>query len=379
MEPIKVLSLFSGAGGDTLGLEQVGFRVVAFSEFDKYAVKSHLTNFPDCVHLANPATNPKGDIRLVPDATFAEMRGKVDMVTATFPCQPFSKGNKKPKGEKVFDDPRAHMHLQFLRATKLVKPRLVMGENVPYLLESPVWKIVKREFKAIGYRMSAKVFDCSRYGVPQKRIRTILVGTRLGEDTFDWGLVEMQSQPPAPVGPILMDTMRMSYRIPDDERHLLPSGWERIVVSTDLRPGPADALPPQGNKITGSLKRGTMYLHKCPAKGEVKLQDPQKPARTIITRYLFSPRNAVLVNNGEALYLRPFCLDELKRIMGFPTSFYLHGKEYKQIFLLGNAVPPPLIACVGRAIMHQFFGGKLPRPKDETGLRQNTLTKWIVR
>ena len=81
----KAISLFSGCGGDTLGLERAGFKVVAFNEFKKPAIDTHMLNFPESVLLTAP-TGSSSDITKVPDSVFEEHRGTIDIVFAGFPC-----------------------------------------------------------------------------------------------------------------------------------------------------------------------------------------------------------------------------------------------------------------------------------------------------
>jgi DNA (cytosine-5)-methyltransferase 1 len=81
----KAISLFSGCGGDTLGLERAGFKVVAFNEFKKSAIDTHMLNFPESVLLTAP-TGSSADITKVPDSVFEAHRGTIDIVFAGFPC-----------------------------------------------------------------------------------------------------------------------------------------------------------------------------------------------------------------------------------------------------------------------------------------------------
>lgn len=83
--PLQAISLFSGCGGDTLGLTRAGFKVVAFNEFNKAAIQSHLANFPDSTLLADP-TSKATDITKVPDSVFEPYKNKVNVVFAGFPC-----------------------------------------------------------------------------------------------------------------------------------------------------------------------------------------------------------------------------------------------------------------------------------------------------
>lgn len=81
----SAISLFSGCGGDTCGLERAGFKVVAFNEFKGAPVKSHLANFPESVALLEPKKDV-GDITKLADSVFEPYAGKVDVVFAGFPC-----------------------------------------------------------------------------------------------------------------------------------------------------------------------------------------------------------------------------------------------------------------------------------------------------
>lgn len=81
----NAISLFSGAGGDTLGIERAGYKVVAFNEFKDAAIKTHKAVFPHSVMLVDPETK-KTDIKKVPDAVFKEFKGNVSLIFAGFPC-----------------------------------------------------------------------------------------------------------------------------------------------------------------------------------------------------------------------------------------------------------------------------------------------------
>jgi len=83
----KAISLFSGAGGDTLGLQRAGFTVVAFSENNKAAIDTHLAAFPESILLKDPTTGST-DIKAIPDSVFEPYRGQVEAIFAGFPCFP---------------------------------------------------------------------------------------------------------------------------------------------------------------------------------------------------------------------------------------------------------------------------------------------------
>lgn len=86
---IKAISLFSGMGGDTLGIIQAGGDVVAFNEFDKHATSCHILNFPDAKLIENPEGKKEKDrtnIQLIPNDTFSAYENSVDLIFAGFPC-----------------------------------------------------------------------------------------------------------------------------------------------------------------------------------------------------------------------------------------------------------------------------------------------------
>tara|TARA_B110001450_G_C17665628_1_gene499388 strand:- start:1206 stop:2630 length:1425 start_codon:yes stop_codon:yes gene_type:complete len=121
---MKAISLFSGMGGDSLGIKNAGIKLVAYSEWINDFQKTHDLNFKDCELLGDG-----GDINNTKDEEFLKYKGKVDLIFAGFPCQGFSNG-----GKKLPDDPRNTLFREFHRAAKLIEPKYIIGENVKGLL-----------------------------------------------------------------------------------------------------------------------------------------------------------------------------------------------------------------------------------------------------
>ena len=172
---MKAISLFSGMGGDSLAIVNSGFELVAYSEWEKEMINTHKLNFPDTILLGN------GDISETSDDELSEYRDIVDLIFAGFPCQGFSHA-----GKKLPDDPRNTLFREFLRTTKLIKPKYIIGENVKGLLSRKnvdgnlYIDIIKNEFNNLGYDIYYKVYMCSKLdiNVPQNRERLIIVGIR---------------------------------------------------------------------------------------------------------------------------------------------------------------------------------------------------------
>ena len=120
---LNAISLFSGMGGDTLGIHNAGLNVLAFNEFDKAATDSHKVNFPNSTlisDISQKKTKDQTNIQLISDSIFLEYKDKVDLIFAGHPCQGFSQG-----GKKLPDDPRNTLFREFVRTAKLIKPKSI--------------------------------------------------------------------------------------------------------------------------------------------------------------------------------------------------------------------------------------------------------------
>jgi|9_EtaG_2_1085328.scaffolds.fasta_scaffold04731_2 DNA (cytosine-5)-methyltransferase 1 len=157
---MKVIDLFSGIGGFSLGLESTGgFETVQFVEYDKWCQKILAKNFPNV-----PIT---GDIR-----NYEGQRA--DVVTGGFPCQPFSVAGKR----KGTDDNR-HLWPEMLRVIKASKPRWVIGENVRNLTsiqEGMVFEQVCTDLENEGYEVQSFIIPASAVEAPHQRYRVWIVG-----------------------------------------------------------------------------------------------------------------------------------------------------------------------------------------------------------
>jgi DNA (cytosine-5)-methyltransferase 1 len=156
---VKVVDLFSGIGGFSLGLESTGgFETVQFVENHEWCQKVLAKNFPG-VPIA-------GDIK--------QYEGKkADVVTGGFPCQPFSVAGKR----KGTNDDR-HLWPEMLRVIKACKPRWVIGENVRNLTsiqDGMVFEQVCTDLEEQGYEVQSFVIPASAVNAPHQRYRVWIV------------------------------------------------------------------------------------------------------------------------------------------------------------------------------------------------------------
>jgi len=129
-DKMKAISLFSGMGGDTLGFEQANVDVVAYSELRPTFRKTHEANFPNSKVIGE---NVNSDITKITDEEFKTYENQIQLLFAGFPCQSFSSG-----GLRKVNDPRNTLFTEFVRATRIIKPDVIIGENVKGLLTKKV-------------------------------------------------------------------------------------------------------------------------------------------------------------------------------------------------------------------------------------------------
>ena len=199
------ISLFTGAFGLDLGMEQAGFHTVSVVEIDPDSNKTIAVNRP---HLSASAV-PR-DICQVSASKLLEEGGKVlnlgrtlksgevDLITGGPPCQPFSTAGKRLS----VGDPRGSLFKEFIRIVKEIQPRFFVMENVRGLLSAPIkhrphkqrgagyppleleempgsaLKVILEEIESIGYKVAYTLLQAADYGVPQTRFRVFFLASR---------------------------------------------------------------------------------------------------------------------------------------------------------------------------------------------------------
>lgn len=166
VEKLRVVSLFSGAGGLDLGLIRAGHEIIWANDFDSDAVETYRTNIGPHIKL--------GSIEDIPSDAIPE----ADVVVGGFPCQGFSHANKM----RAWQDPRNRLYRQFIRVLIDKQPKYFIAENVRGLTTldgGKAYASIQAGFEEAGYRVRAQVLNAADFGVPQKRHRVIFLGTRV--------------------------------------------------------------------------------------------------------------------------------------------------------------------------------------------------------
>ena len=353
------ISLFAGAGGDTQGMEMCGVDVIGFVEIDPIATKTHLLNFPNSVLIGS-------NITLIKDEKFAEYEGQIDYLFGGFPCQTFSHG-----GKKDINDPRGQLYVDFVRATRLIRPKWVIGENVKGILSRKngdgicMADVVVKAFEAIGYSMKYRLINASQFGVPQARERVIFIG-------WPSALSILADGTPAAVAfaipesngrtSCLRDVLEFSL---DDAMEMPQRIIEKIPVGKFIIGGSDESNPtgaPPTNLVKCAENKTELDDITYRTRGKSTFScivDIDDVSRTLICTYMHMPRLFVPVDIGARKYMRPYTVLECQRIQGFPDTFRFAGKKTEKIKQIGNAVPPVIIASMIEYLKQIAFAGTL--------------------
>lgn len=171
---IIAIDLFCGAGGLTQGLKEAGFRVIGAVEKEPVVAETYKLNHSG-VHLWNTDIQNLKAEEII--STLGIEKGQLDLLAGCPPCQGFSSMRTK-NGSSSVEDERNDLVFEMVRLIEELMPKAVMMENVPGLAKDPRMVKVLARLKSLGYHVddeTVQVHDISKYGVPQRRKRMILM------------------------------------------------------------------------------------------------------------------------------------------------------------------------------------------------------------
>jgi len=341
-----VVSLFSGAMGLDLGLNQAGLRVAVSQDIDKWCVETMRRNG----HLAI-----EGDIRALVEAdpscqfllaASGVQRESVFAVVGGPPCQSFSTAGKRLGVE----DERGQLYLEFFRVVSALRPRFFIMENVKGLASmpsnpldkksKPVLQDILEAFEKIGYATVHGVLDAVHYGTPQFRERLVIIGSRDNEAVFL----------PRPTHFPMHQNPSLRWKTLGDALENLDDSGPHANFSPAVMKY-LKLLPEGGNwkKLPSHLIQEAMGGAYASGGGKVgfyRRLSRSEPSPTLVTSPI--QKATMLCHPSE---LRPLSVREYARIQKFPDDWKFEGKVsdcYRQI---GNAVPTPLGCALGQMLI----------------------------
>lgn len=174
----STVDLFCGSGGLTLGFKWAGFTTVAANDFFKEAGLTFQANFPKVKYVGGDITDLDVKNQIF-DAI--DENGGVDIVIGGPPCQGFSNA-----GKRMIEDPRNALYKEFVDIVIETNPKIFIMENVEGIMsinEGKTFAEIKETFRELGYNVTGRKLIATQYGVPQKRKRVIIIGSKLGDSS----------------------------------------------------------------------------------------------------------------------------------------------------------------------------------------------------
>lgn len=292
---MRIVDLFCGCGGLSLGFERAGYEVVAGYDNWAAAINVYRQNFN---HPINQI-----DLLNVEEASEHIRAYNPQMIIGGPPCQDFSSAGKRDE-----DNGRGDLTPAYANIVATIRPEWFLMENVSTITKTNKLVEAKSIFKNAGYGLTQVVLDASLCGVPQKRKRFFLIG-RLGEnDDFMYNYIQSKlAKKPMTVRDYLGDKLGVDYYY----RH--PRSYARRGVFSIDEPSPT---------IRGVNRP-------LPSGYKIHYNDP--------------------VQTTEGI--RPLTTKERSLIQTFPETFTFLGTKSEIEQMVGNAVPVNLGTFVGRAIL----------------------------
>lgn len=332
---VKVLSLFSGAGGLDIGFHDAGFQVIECVEIEKAFAQTLEYNSSIGKRLSG------SHVKCIDINDYHPKLDNIDFIIGGPPCQTFSAAGARAAGVNGTDDDRGNLFKQYVRILKQLKPKGFLFENVYRIVgaqKGKPWKEIQDAFMEAGYKLKWRILDAADYGVPQFRERLIIVGLRDGDYLFPKPTHGPDSDDNRPYynASTAIDGIISKFkvsRIGGRHGHLLddiPPGLNYSFY-TDRMGHPSPHF--------GWRSKFSDYLYKA---------DPEMPVRTIKAQ------------GGQ--YTGPFHWDnrtffpeELKRLQTFPDDYEIKGNRQKVIQQIGNSVPPQLARILALSIFQEVF------------------------
>ncbi len=350
-----IIDLFAGCGGMTSGFKDAGFNPIAAVEFDRSAASTYAANFGE------------RHTKLMDIADWDDIP-QADVVIGGPPCQGFSNlGAKDPT------DPRNKLWREYVRVLVAARPKIFVIENVDRFHKSHEYELLQKEVAAGSlkdYQIASAVLNTADFGVPQRRKRTIVIGS-------------LDSEPRLPAPSHGTDTQRKwvpirralkgipshpeTTQLPDSRTPFFGEDIQGTFKGLDIHVGrnPTelslrryDHVPPGG----GRFDLPTELLPNCWKNKPTGTTDVMgrlewdKPSVTIRTEFFKPEKGKYLHPQWDAddpvnRVNRPITHLEAARIQTFPKNFLWCGTKVAIAKQIGNAVPPVFARQIAKTVL----------------------------
>lgn len=303
------IDLFAGIGGIRQAFQRNGGLCIWTSEIDPYAQKTYRANFGGDI---------VGDITKVEASEVPDF----DIVLAGFPCQAFSMAGHK----RGFEDTRGTLFFDVARIIREKRPKALFLENVKNLMhhdQGRTIQVILSTLDELGYYVpSPQVLDAYRFGVPQHRERTLIVGFRrdlLPDDHPEFCYPTGSDSPSCKVGDVLQPEDEV------DEKYTLGDGtWEYLKLHKER-----------------ARARGNGF-------GYTAFTADSPHTNTISARY-YKDGSEALIDREDGRNPRKLTPRECARLQGFPEEFVIPVSDARAYKQFGNSVCIPMIEAVAKA------------------------------
>lgn len=321
---MKVISLFSGAGGLDLGFQKAGFSVVWANEYDKTIWETYEKNHDTFLD--------KRDVRNINSDEIPECDG----IIGGPPCQSWSEAG----AGRGIEDSRGKLFYEFIRILKDKKPKFFVAENVSGMLsdlhKDAVHGILEH-FEEAGYNVTVNLVNAANYGVPQDRKRVFYIGFR--KDLC----VNYQFPKPLARKITLKEAI---YDLKDSA----------IKAKEHNKTNGVDCIVPNHEYMNGGFS--TIYM----SRNRVRVWDEQSftiqaggrhaPIHPQAPKMIFVEKNKRIFAPGKEELYRRLTVRECARIQTFPDNFIFYYTDIADGYkMVGNAVPVKLAYYVAKSIL----------------------------
>ena len=324
---MKIISLFSGAGGLDLGFEKAGFNIVMANEFDKGIWDTYERNH------STPLI--KDDIRNITDTVFPN---EIDGIIGGPPCQSWSEAGSL----RGINDSRGQLFFDYIRLLNKKNPKFFLAENVSGMLakrHSEAVKGIVSQFKECGYNVYINLVNAADFGVPQDRKRVFYIGFR-NDLNIDFKF-------PEPTTPCKYQKLTMRDAIGDLADTAIPAlPYNKTnglldIANHEYFIGAYSTIFMSRNRVRGWDEQAFTVQ----ASGRQCQLHPQAPKMQFVEK-----NKRRFVPGYEHLYRR-LTVRECARIQGFPDDFEFIYKDVDYGYkMVGNAVPVELAFQIAKCI-----------------------------